>query len=143
MQTKTARRVGFFRELDHGDEDGPSLRAMMSNMPLEHEADLCRYLNESPILLMSPATAADVIDPSVTIGPLVIRTDGDWAWPGDLAYYVERYHVHLVPEFVEHAASMNWRAPALDDAALESVTVFDAEPDDGAAGLKSSLERHA
>ncbi|HEX3764094.1 MAG TPA: hypothetical protein VHW23_35615 [Kofleriaceae bacterium] len=49
-----------------------------------------------------------------------IHTDGAYAWPEDLAYYVERYHVALPPEFLAHLATAKWKAPAdVDTSTIE------------------------
>jgi hypothetical protein len=42
-------------------------------------------------------------------------TDGTWVWPSDLAFYVERYHVELPTDFVEHVRSCGWNPPQLSD----------------------------
>ena len=36
-------------------------------------------------------------------------------WPGQLPYYVERYHVRLPAEFVAYMAANDWTPPDLDD----------------------------
>jgi hypothetical protein len=35
-----------------------------------------------------------------------------YAWPEDLAYYLERYHVALPDEFLKHLAAAKWTPPA-------------------------------
>jgi len=44
----------------------------------------------------------DAFAPEQFIPPLSMQTDGVWAWPNVLAYYVERYHCRLPDEFVSH-----------------------------------------
>jgi hypothetical protein len=39
-------------------------------------------------------------------------TDGVWLWPEGLHVYVERYHVRLPDEFVEHMRRNGFRIPA-------------------------------
>ncbi len=45
--------------------------------------------------------------------------DGIWAWYADLVYYVEKYHVRLPNEFMEHMKMNNWMVPP-----EETVDVF-------------------
>ena len=64
----------------------------------------------------------DVLDPARTgVAPLDVRTDGAWAWPGDLAYYVRTYAVPLPPTFVEHMAANGWHPPEMDVDAVMAV----------------------
>jgi hypothetical protein len=44
-----------------------------------------------------------------------VLTDGQYAWPSDLAYYVERYHVRLPDDFVSVIAAHGWRVPEAVD----------------------------
>ena len=37
-----------------------------------------------------------------------ILTDGVWMWPGDLAYYVKKYHLELDKEFVQGMEDSGW-----------------------------------
>ncbi len=45
------------------------------------------------------------------IGSPDILTDGIWAWPGDLPYYVKHYNVRLPCEFIAHAKTNDWKVP--------------------------------
>jgi hypothetical protein len=46
------------------------------------------------------------------IGSPNILTDGLYAWPEDLAYYVEHYNVCLPEEFQQTAIRNNWEVPS-------------------------------
>ncbi len=52
-------------------------------------------------------------DEHAPIGQLNILTDGDWAWPSDLSYYVDKYAVELPGDFVRNAAGRSWVVPEL------------------------------
>ena len=93
------RRVGFFRELPHGDPDGPSLDEACRPSASDVEASALRYLRAGEPYVRSPGVVFDVRDGSGPVGTGTIRTDGQWIWPDDLAHYVERYHVELPDEF--------------------------------------------
>ncbi len=113
--------IGFFRELKHGRPDGPSLREAMRDKGKPGESRIAAYLRDAPILLHALGPVTDVFQPN---GDYIcapnIRTDGMYAWPEDLAYYVERYHVELPPEFLKHIAAAKWKAPVeIDTTVIE------------------------
>lgn len=111
-------QLGFFRELEHGDPQGPSLLEA-GRRARPDEAAIVRYLAESPVLAISGSAVYDVIDPEHPVsGRNAVRTDGVWIWPDDLAHYVARYHVELPAEFLEHGARMHWSARSLTQAEL-------------------------
>jgi hypothetical protein len=113
--------IGFFRELKHGRADGPSLREAMRDKGKPGESRIAAYLRAAPILLHALGPVTDVLEPK---GDYIcapnIHTDGAYAWPEDLAYYVERYHVALPAEFLAHLAAAKWKAPAdVDTSTIE------------------------
>jgi len=113
--------VGFFRELKHGRADGPSLREAMRDKGKPGESRIAAYLRTAPILCHALGPVTDVFEPK---GDYIcapnIHTDGAYAWPEDLAYYVERYHVALPEDFLSHLATAKWKAPAdVDTSAIE------------------------
>lgn len=102
-------RVGFYAELRHGDPQGQSLAAQSREQPTPHEAEIVRYLRAAPVLVASPGPVGDVRDPAAGfVGTRSIHTDGVWCWPGDLAYYVGRYHLALPATFLEHLLARGW-----------------------------------
>lgn len=113
--------VGFFRELKHGRPDGESLREMMRDTGKPGGARIAAYLREAPILLHAVGPVTDVFQPK---GDYIcapnVRTDGVYAWPEDLAYYFEHYHVDLPAEFLRHIAAAKWKAPVdIDTTVIE------------------------
>lgn len=105
-------RVGFFRELSHGKKDGPELKQALRAAGDPEEAKVVRYLRAGKVFMASPGIVRDVVDSeSPMIGSLSILTDGRYAWPSDLAHYVERYHVRLPEDFLAHMAAQHWRVP--------------------------------
>ena len=104
--------VGFFRELRHGKQDGPLLKDAVREAGDPDEAKVVSYLRAGQVLMASPGIVRDVLDPQRgIIGSLSILTDGVYAWPSDLAHYVERHHACLPDEFVAHMASNGWHVP--------------------------------
>jgi hypothetical protein len=113
------KRVGFFRELRHGAPDGPQLRSLIADLPQPDEARIVDYLKSGVVLIATPAFVEDVLTPGQRIGSPHILTDGVWAWPGDLAHYVENYHVRLPEEFLTDMRRNNWTVPGEDRLSLD------------------------
>jgi hypothetical protein len=113
--------IGFFRELRHGKPDGPSLRESLASSAGPDDAALARYLCSGVVLVAAPGPVRDVLAPDASIiGSLNILTDGKYAWPSDLAHYVERHHARIPDEFVSHAKANNWTVPpGLDVSSLK------------------------
>lgn len=118
--------VGFFRELRHGMRTGPSLAESVRPQAGDDEDKIVRYLQLSPTFAASGPMVDDVLDPSnKAVASLETATDGQWMWPRDLAYYVEKYHVELPEEFVNHMRQQDWRVPELSkDYLAELATEF-------------------
>ena len=115
-------KVGFFRELEHGDISGPSLEESRTDLPNLDEHRVAAYLDAGHLYLASPKVAEDWLaeDPDVMIGPTHLLTDGTYVWPADLPYYVRKYHVRLPKPFLMHVANNNCQVPAhVDIAALK------------------------
>jgi hypothetical protein len=111
------KRAGFFRELRHSD-DLPSLKSALADAPQNHEQDIVDYLRSGALLIGSPGPSFDVLSSTRQVaGAQHILTDGTWAWPADISYYVEKYHCRLPREFIDHMRSRNWRPP--DDAEID------------------------
>lgn len=97
--------AGFFRELRHGNPEGPSLREALQQ-PLDEgvRAQVAAYLRSGAVIAATTAQADDVLDPTRTaVSGICVRTDGSYAWSEDLAYYVETYGVAVPPGLVEAA----------------------------------------
>jgi hypothetical protein len=107
-------RVGFFRELRHGNADGPSIRDSQRNSAQPDETRIVQYLNAGATLAATGSVVDDALDVTKkAVAPLEIVTDGIWVWPRDLAYYVEHYHIVLPSAFVEYMRTRSWNPPSL------------------------------
>lgn len=106
-------KVGFFRELDYGDTSGPSLEESRDDRPTPDEARVAAYLDAGRVLRPSSEIAKDWLadDQDVEIGPLHILTDGTYAWPAALPYYVRNYHVRLPKHFLLHMQCNDYQVP--------------------------------
>lgn len=108
-------RVGFFREMRHGEPGDPSLADARAAAPADKQDALAAYLAAGHVYIATPGVAKDVLDRKTVIGPPSYLTDGTYVWPGDAAYYVRTYNVRLPAAFVEHAAARGFTMPAAVD----------------------------
>lgn len=103
------KRQGFFREMPHGNKNDPSIFQFIQEKSGVEEDKIYRYLNEGIILAACGGIVNDIINPeNGVIGCPDVLTDGFWVWPGDLPYYVKKYHLALDGEFIKTMKSNNW-----------------------------------
>lgn len=108
------KEVGFFRELEHGDPDGPSIREAVGLGDAELCDQVAGYLAAGSTVATTGSRVNDVLKAeAVDAGALAVQTDGRWIWPADLSYYVREYNVRLPDDFVEWAGSARWIPPTL------------------------------
>ena len=104
-------RVGFFREMRHGEPGDPSLAAERAAAPRPHQDELADYLAAGHHYIGSPGMVTDVIDGKTVIGSPDYLTDGTYVWPADAEHYVRTYNVRLPDDFVAHAAARGFAMP--------------------------------
>lgn len=106
-------KLGFFRELDYGESDGFSLEDCRVETPDPDEERIVRYLESGHLYSAASGVVMDVLsdDPDVEIGPPHILTDGTYAWPADLPYYVRNYHVRLPKHCLKHIQRNDFQVP--------------------------------
>lgn len=90
---------------------GPSLRSLASPTPQQDEDLIVRYLRQGILFIACPGLVSDVLRQDHVICSPHIMTDGTWAWPQDLGYYVETYHARLPDEVIAHMRENDWRVP--------------------------------
>jgi hypothetical protein len=112
------RPVVRFREFPFGTMSDPSMREFMAALPRENEAEVVAYLKSG--LILAYPMGADLLDwfdrparanPTVegkALGGTTPMTDGQWFWYAGLIAFIEKYHVRLPDEFVEHARQQGW-----------------------------------
>ncbi|MEZ4399058.1 MAG: hypothetical protein R3B06_03520 [Kofleriaceae bacterium] len=120
---KSLKTAGFFRELIHGDEGGASLIDLRQAVALMGEGRIVEYLRKGVPLIVSPGVVYDVLDGEGPIGTGAILTDGEWAWPDDLAYYLEKYHVALPEDFVNWVVERGYEVENLSQEQLRLLKV--------------------
>jgi hypothetical protein len=113
--------VGNFIELGYDDHPNPpSLVALRGKRRVDGKQKVVEYLRSGTTLVMSPGRDEDVLDPRKVAGSASVLTDGVYAWPKTLAYYVDSYDVELPPEFEAHMQRNQWKVPdGIDKLALE------------------------
>ncbi|RAO23685.1 hypothetical protein ONO86_01996 [Micromonospora noduli] len=80
------------------------------------------YLKNGSVVAAASGYVFDELAPDrPEIAPLSILTDGEWSWPSDLSYYVQKYQVGLPEEFLQHAAARGWRVQKLTQEELEEI----------------------
>ena len=113
------RHAGFFRELEHGEAEGPSLRDAVSESPPPDGEHIAGYLRSGNPFAVTGMAVDDVLDPErKNVAELMTMTDGEWEWPSDLVYYFEEYNVALPGDFVDHMRALNWTPPSLSHGEL-------------------------
>ena len=110
--------VVAFREFPFGTIHDPSMREFTAPVPGEHQPAVLAYLRSGHILgypmnadlpdWFDPSNRANPIIDGSPLGGVTPMTDGVWVWPAGLIYFVERYHVILSQEFLDHAARNDW-----------------------------------
>jgi hypothetical protein len=117
--TTTLQRVGFFRQMPHGEPSDPDVMSSLAETPGPDDEAVAAYLDAGQLYIATPTLVTDVLDGKTLIGPAHYLTDGRYAWPGDASYYVRTYHVRLPDDFIEYARANAWSVPqAIDLTAL-------------------------
>jgi hypothetical protein len=81
---------------------------------------LARHLTAGAVVLVAPAGADDILDPSRRgVVPLTLRTDGAWIWSDASAYYLTEHALAAPAEFLAYVC----RTP---QAPIDRVTVLRA-----------------
>jgi len=102
-------RQGFFREMLQGDEMDSSIFDFIQENASNNEERIVDYLNKGIVVTACGGVVRDVINPINGIaGCPDLKTDGVWVWPGDLEYYVKKYHIKLKEEFINTMIRNSW-----------------------------------
>lgn len=102
-------RQGFYKEMPHGKKDDPSIFQFIKKKGNDDEEKIVNYLKQGIVLVACGGVVNDIIKPDNGIaGCPDMMTDGTWLWPGDLPYYVKKYHITLEPEFIKTMQKNKW-----------------------------------
>lgn len=70
-------KVGFYKELQHGDENGDSITDALSRDTSANLSQIVNYLDNGHLFIIYSTVVADVFsEKEIRIGPLSIQTDG-------------------------------------------------------------------
>lgn len=76
------------------------------------KARVLDFLQGGGVVLRSPGLREDRLDPTQPPRvPLGYLSDGEWIWPLEMAYYLERHGVLPEDEFLEHMRARGFEAP--------------------------------
>jgi hypothetical protein len=113
--------VGDWRE-ESGNPDAPSIREAVRDQPHPDEPRILSYIRAGYRTIAGAGCfhMTDPVNPEL-VAPFAstLHTDGTYVWPGNLGYFVEKYHVELPAEFIAHMRANNWVAPAIPEADLD------------------------
>jgi hypothetical protein len=94
-----------------------------SQSPHPDEVRIAEYLRKAQPYIVSPGVTFDVLNGAGPIGSGTILTDGEWAWPDDLAHYLETYHVELPAPFLEAIVAAGFIPPSLTIQQLRGIAL--------------------
>ncbi|WP_405551741.1 hypothetical protein [Streptomyces sp. NBC_01171] len=140
------KQAGFYRELGGiGDKSAPapSLRNSARAAGEWDEDRVLAYLDAGHEIFTAMGAERDVIGDDVWItGAGSLITDGTWMWPIELAYYVRRHHVALLPEFLNHIRAHGYVSPEVPhDRALAIFEEHFGENAQAAAAADTAAEQ--
>lgn len=116
--------IGFFKELNYGLDDIESINNYITNISAENKDEIVSYLKHGNLMVCSPGVTKDVINEvNGVIGGRGIVTDGVWAWPKELSYYVEEYNIKLPKEFIDYINENRWKIPLISEESLANLEI--------------------
>lgn len=112
-----------------GSPGDPSIKDFINKGTDSLIDKICAYLDGGIPLIVSPGVVLDVIDENKgNAGAPSILTDGKWAWPGVLSYYVKNYNILLNSEFIDTMISNGWKIPVHENEFDYSNILLDGKP---------------
>lgn len=92
--------IGRFRE-NYKDDKYPSIMDFIKDTEPSKKDEIIKYFDKSKISSVSTSYVYDEIEKTQTNIPLVMKTDGEYAWRSDLEYYYNKYNIGLPQEFIK------------------------------------------
>lgn len=92
--------IGIFRE-NYKDDKYPSIMDFIKDTEPSKKDEVIKYFDKSKISSVSTSYVYDEIGKVQTSIPLVMKTDGEYAWRSDLEYYYNKYNIDLPQEFIK------------------------------------------
>lgn len=101
----------------------PAQRGPPSGTAEDRRISIPRYLSAGILFIAPPGMITDVLNSGPTIPGPHVFTDGVWAWPSDLVYCLQAYHIVLPDDLVRHIARRKLQPPAEDSVDLANLTL--------------------
>ena len=110
-ETVILQGVGFFYRLPDIDRLH-ILNLLRCPEPLHDEAAIATYLDAGVVIAVIPGLETDpLIVGTPFAGALHLRTDGRYAWPQTLSYWLRKHHLMLPDPFLEYVRGAAYRIP--------------------------------
>jgi hypothetical protein len=85
-------------------------------VPPEETARVLAYLEKAPIVLAARGYDTDEKDPSRGANvPMTFHTDGEWIWPGAVAYYLRTHEIPPEADLLIHIRARGFEIPEVDE----------------------------
>lgn len=105
------KRIGYYYQLPEADRLH-ILKLLARQEPLPDEAAIADYLDSGVLFAACPGVEEDPLLPEAPIaGALHVLTDGEYAWPKTLSYWVRRHHLLLPKQFLDHIRRADYQVP--------------------------------
>ena len=122
MEIPLDRCFGFWRENSAVQSESifEATRGSLSGQNLQL---VSAYLAACPILIASPGISRSVFDRSKIAGTFSVQTNGRWAWPDTMSYYVRHHGIDPPEDFVKEVVQGGGVAPTEDDIDIRNLTL--------------------
>ena len=84
------------------DRGYQKLQEALFETPYSFQKEIASYLRKGNVILTGLSRAKDVFTGERIPDEVHIMTDGEYLWPNELAWYVEKYNLRLPKDFEEH-----------------------------------------
>lgn len=84
---------------EFGAEGAASVKDCFEKQPYYGQKAITRYLRNGKVKLTAPGCSYDAFTKEMISNRMEILTDGEYSWPSELAYYVEKYNMRLPKRF--------------------------------------------
>jgi hypothetical protein len=104
--------VGNFSELGFTEDVcQTTLASARQHRSAEHKTEVLHFLRAGKPLMAAPSHTRDAFTGAAIADKPTIVTNGVYAWPLALAYYVEHHNIVLPEAFEAHMARHGWQVP--------------------------------
>ncbi|MEU9350721.1 hypothetical protein AB0D65_06800 [Streptomyces griseoloalbus] len=120
--------LGLFGSLSgqsHFSRNAEEIKALSGQIPLNERPRAAEYLRAAPVIIALMGYTEDVVDQRFSVmGGSALHSDGTYYWRRDTAEYVETHGTSLPSAFMDHGATMEWRAPSLTEEEIMEIDDF-------------------